>query len=294
MATRQGRNRLGRGLGSLISAAPAPSEEGEDTAFFECPVGDITPMSGQPRRHFDDDRLEELAQSLRESGVIQPLVVRRADEGGYTLIAGERRWRASRLAGLTHVPVVVRDVADRDAFALALIENIQREDLNPIEEALAFERLIDDHGFRQEDLAKRVGKSRSGIANSLRLLKLSAVVRDLVADGDLSAGHARAVLSVDEAIQPLLAERIITEELNVRQAEELARQMKSGESPTTATSTPKRPELTPQLKAVQRRLMEHFGAKVILNRKRGGAGTLELHYANDDGLQALLDRIYAE
>ena len=295
MATRQGRNRLGRGLGSLISSAPAQVDVGEDAAFFECAIDDISPMEGQPRRYFDDDRLEELAQSLRESGVIQPLVVRRSEVEGYTLIAGERRWRASKLAGLTHVPVVVRDIADRDAFALALIENIQREDLNAIEEALAFERLINEHGFRQEDLAQRVGKSRSGIANALRLLKLSPVVRELVADGFLSAGHARAVLSVDPEHQPLLAERIVTEELSVRRAEDLARQMKSVESATTASATT-RPssELTPQLKAVQRRLMEHFGAKVIISRKRGGAGTVELHYANDDGLQALLDQIYED
>ncbi len=294
MATRQGRNRLGRGLGSLISTTPAAPEQTEDAAFFECAVGDISPMDGQPRRHFDSERLEELAQSLKETGVIQPLVVRRNDDDGYTLIAGERRWRASQLAGLTHVPVVVREVADRDAFALALIENIQREDLNPIEEALAFARLIDEHEFRQEDLAQRVGKSRSGIANALRLLKLSPVVRDLVADGILSAGHARAVLSVDADLQPLLAERIVTEELSVRQAEDLARQMKNGAAPEKKEAEPKRSELSPQLKSVQRKLMEHFGSKVVLNRKPNGAGSLELHYADDEGLQALLDVIYAE
>jgi ParB family chromosome partitioning protein len=250
-------------------------------------------MDDQPRRHFDKARLEELAQSLREAGVIQPLVVRSSEDGGYTLIAGERRWRASQLAGLTHVPVVVRDVTDRDAFAIALIENIQREDLNPIEEALAFERLLNEHEFRQEDLAKRVGRSRSGIANALRLLKLSTVVRELVADGFLSAGHARAVLSVDADNQPLLAERIVTEELSVRQAEEFARQMKSGSS-VTVTKPQTRQELTPQLKSVERRLMEHFGAKVVISRKRGGAGSLEVHYADDDGLQAILDRIYEQ
>lgn len=293
MATRQGRNRLGRGLGSLISTAPAAAETSEDAAFFECPVGDISPMDGQPRRHFDAERLEELAQSLSETGVIQPLVVRRNDERGYTLIAGERRWRASQIAGLTHVPVVVREVADRDAFALALIENIQREDLNPIEEALAFARLIGEHEFRQEDLAQRVGKSRSGIANALRLLKLSPVVRDLVADGVLSAGHARAVLSVAEEMQPLLAERIVTEQLSVRQAEDLARQMKAGVAPEKSANEPKA-QLSPQLKSVQRKLMEHFGSRVVLNRKPNGAGSLELHYADDAGLQLLLDVIYSE
>ncbi|MFT6395571.1 MAG: ParB family chromosome partitioning protein [Bradymonadia bacterium] len=252
-------------------------------------------MDGQPRRHFDTERLNELAQSLRETGIIQPLVVRRNDEGdGYTLIAGERRWRASQLAGLTHVPVVVREVTDRDAFALALIENIQREDLNPIEEALAFSRLIEEHEFRQEDLAQRVGKSRSGIANALRLLKLSPVVRDLVADGILSAGHARAVLSVEEDLQPLLAERIVTEQLSVRQAEDLARQMKNGASAEKPAADSPKSELSPQLKSVQRKLMEHFGSRVVLNRKPNGAGSLEVHYADDAGLQALLDVIYTE
>ena len=291
MANRQRQSRLGRGLGSLISTAPTSADEAE---FFDCPLEDISPMGGQPRRHFDEERLEELAQSLRESGVIQPLVVRRNDAGGFTLIAGERRWRASKLAGLSSVPVVVRDVDDDDAFALALIENIQREDLNPIEEALAYRRLIDEHDFRQDDLAQRVGKSRSAVANALRLLKLPPVVTDLVADGFLSAGHARAVLSVDSNLQPLLAERIVTERLSVRQAEELAAEMKA-ESGTKrpVKKTANAPELSPQMKAVQRRLMEHFGARVVIQRKRSGGGTLELHYADDDGLQALLDTIYS-
>lgn len=289
MATRQGRNRLGRGLGSLISTAPAASDGPQ---FLECAIDEIVPMHGQPRRHFDEERLEELAQSLRESGVIQPLVVRRDDEGRYTLIAGERRLRASKLAGLSHVPVVVREVTDDDAFALALIENIQREDLNPIEEARAYRRLIDEHDFRQDDLAQRVGKSRSAVANALRLLRLPPVVTDLVADGLLTAGHARAVLSIDPNLQPMLAERIVTEELNVRQAERLASEMKAAPGDTPKSHKARAPELSPQLKSVQRRLMEHFGARVVIHRKRKGGGTLELHYADDDGLQALLDTIY--
>ncbi len=295
MSTRKSSSsRLGRGLGSLIPTAPTPTAA--DAQYFYCDVERIDAMPGQPRRRFDQERLEELSTSIKESGLIQPLVVRESGEGRYELIAGERRLRASKLAGLKELPVVVREVTDSSAFALALIENIQREDLNPIEEALAYARLVEEHGFTQEDLATRVGKSRPAVANSLRLLKLSPLVRDLVSDGLLSAGHARAVLSVDDEYQAPLAERIITEGLSVRQAEELARAFKKlgpgetrdGEAPVT----PRAVVLTPQLKAVQRQLMERLGAKVVLSKKASGAGSIEVHFADDDGLQSILDQIF--
>jgi ParB family chromosome partitioning protein len=284
------KSRLGRGLDSLISAPRQAA--GDDEPYFVCPIASIDPMPGQPRKQFDRDKLTELSESIKHSGLIQPLVVRKGDGDRFTLIAGERRFRAAQIAGLTEVPVVVREVADADAFALALIENIQREDLNPMEEAHAYERLIQEHGFTQDDLATRVGKSRSTVANALRLLKLPESVRDVVAEGTLSPGHARAVLSVDPDLQAALAERILTEELSVREAEALARTFKLLEKGADAPppSPAKKPELSPQLKAVQRQLVERLGTRVVLSRKKTGAGVIEVHFANDESLQAILDR----
>ncbi len=297
MATRNptGSARLGRGLSSLISTPSTPSRD--EGGFFECELDRIDPMDGQPRRHFDHEALDELAQSIAEAGIIQPLVVRRGEGDRFVLVAGERRWRAARQAGLSAVPVVVREITDDDAFALALIENIQREDLNPIEEALAYQRLIDEHHFTQAQLAQRVGKNRSTVANALRLLNLPAGVRDFVVNGELSPGHARAVLAVDEPMQPLLAERIITEQLNVRQAEDRARVIKEGGSPDgkrpraarPASDAAPAPELRPQLKQVERRLVEHFGTRVRILPEREGGGTIEIAWADDDALQAILD-----
>ncbi len=297
MTTRPaGRSRLGRGLGSLISSATAQTDAA-DNGFFLCPIELIDPMSGQPRRHFNLEKLRELAGSIAESGVIQPLVVREAEGGRYTIVAGERRLRAAKMARLTEIPVVVREIADEEAFALALVENIQREDLNPIEEALAFHRLTEEFGYTQDEVARQVGKSRSAVANSVRLLKLNRIVQDLVADGMVSAGHARAVLSVPDDHQAALAERIVTEGLSVRQAEELARAFRDAaerETDPTPPPSPTRAGLTPQLKQVQRQLMEHFGARVVIQRKTSGAGSIELHFADDAGLQALLDTVFED
>ena len=316
------RKGLGRGLGSLIPqgaepAAPAvveptPAEaaaaadaERVRRAVIDVSVELIDAMLNQPRIRFDDDGIRELSASIAESGIIQPLVVRTLPDGRYSLIAGERRLRASKLAGLTHVPVVVHEAADADAFLLALVENVQRRDLDPLEEADAYQRLMSAYGMTQEQVADRVGKSRPAVANALRLLKLPAAILNLVAEGAISAGHARAILSVGEALHGLLAERIVTEGLSVRAAEELARALREGRDtgptvepeaePTKPPAKKKRteaPELRPALREVQKRLMQHLGTKVTLESRADGSGTIVINFASDDVLQGVLDTLF--
>jgi len=316
------RKGLGRGLGSLIPqgtgpAAPAvveptPAEaaaaadaEKVRRAVIDVSVELIDAMLNQPRIRFDDDGIRELSASIAESGIIQPLVVRTLPDGRYSLIAGERRLRASKLAGLTHVPVVVHEAADADAFLLALVENVQRRDLDPLEEADAYQRLMSAYSMTQEQVADRVGKSRPAVANALRLLKLPAAILNLVAEGAISAGHARAILSVGEALHGLLAERIVTEGLSVRAAEELARALREGRDigptvepeadPTKPPAKKKRteaPELRPALREVQKRLMQHLGTKVTLESRADGSGTIVINFASDDVLQGVLDTLF--
>jgi ParB family chromosome partitioning protein len=222
------KRRLGRGLAALIGeidqpAAPAATPVPADRGL---PIELISPNPRNPRRRFADDELADLCQSIREHGVVQPVVVRPSTTGNrYEIIAGERRWRAAQLAGMTEIPAIIRDVSDRVALELAIVENIQRADLNPIEEAVGFQQLIDDHGYTQADLGQVIGKSRSHVANTLRLLKLPEDVRGMLVDGVLSAGHARALITADNPVA--LARRIVEGGLSVRQAEALA----SGEGP---------------------------------------------------------------
>ncbi len=253
---------LGRGLGSLI---PTGVAEDSRRDYFTCALNKIDPAEGQPRKRFDPDALAELSRSIKESGLIQPLVVR--ERGGrYELIAGERRWRASQMAGLTEVPVVVKDVSDAVAFALALIENIQRQDLNPVEEALADRRLLDEFEFTQATLADQVGKSRSAIANAVRLLALPEHALELLSLGQLSSGHARALLGLDDPAQIVaLADAIVSEQLTVRQIEQRVRHLKHPElEPAQAPAESEAPqalsELHPQEQAPQ--ALEQEGAEV--------------------------------
>ena len=316
------RKGLGRGLGSLIPqgggpAAPAvveptPAElaaaadaEKVRRAVIDVAVELIEAMPNQPRMRFDDDGIRDLAASIAESGIIQPLVVRTLPDGRYSLIAGERRLRASKLAGLTQVPVVVHEAADAEAFLLALVENVQRRDLDPLEEADAYQRLMTAYGMTQDQVADRVGKSRPAVANAVRLLKLPAAILNLVAEGAISAGHARAILSVGESLHGLLAERIVTEGLSVRAAEELARALREGRDigpvvepeaepgkPPTKKKRTEAPELRPALRDVQRRLMQHLGTKVVLVSNADGSGTIQISFASDDVLQGVLDTLF--
>jgi len=270
---------LGRGLGALIPGGSPADRRSVLTVGIE----EIRPSPGQPRRHFDDAHLEELSESIRSRGVLLPLLVRR-DGDGYLLIAGERRWRAAQRAGLRELPVIVRDVAEPEAFELALIENIQREDLNAVEEAEAYQRLIEHHGLTQEELAHRVGKDRSTIANAIRLLRLPDSIKEAVASGDLSMGHARALLGLtDDGDLRKAAEKVMREDLSVRQVEELVQRLKGKRAQRT-----RRDETTTQLRHLTERLQRKLAAKVDL-KDRGGSGALEIRYAS----HAELDRIVA-
>jgi ParB family chromosome partitioning protein len=272
---------------AMPGAAPAPSY-GEGNVF-SCPIDKIAPQRGQPRKHFDSDKLDELASSLREHGLLEPLVVRRRPGGDdFELIAGERRWRAAQRADMKQVLVVVRDVSAADAFELALIENIQREDLDAIEFAEAMDRLVKEHGYTQDTLAQRVGKDRSTIANALRLLRLPTAVRDRVVNGELSEGHARALLGApDDKQLSDLAEKVVRGRLSVRQTEALVRSTKDGKSPTNRGSGKEKPANVRDLEA---RLSKRLGTKVEV-RERDEKGEIMIKYASWDELDRILDVI---
>lgn len=292
------RPRLGRGLSSLIPTAEA-HEDSAVRAYFLCPIDQIEALPNQPRKHFAQDALDELAESIAQSGIIQPLVVRKVARG-YRLIAGERRFRAAQIAKLHEVPVVVRDVSDSEAFTLALIENIQREDLNPIEEAEAYRHLTEDYGFTHEDVAHRVGRARTSVSNTLRLLALPEQARTLVRHNSLSAGHARAILSAIEDHRDWLTDEITERELTVRAAEALARQThKEGFDPDGKKDAPKAAAFddalyTPNVRAAERRLRERIGHQVKIRRKSDRTGVIELHFSNDDSLNGILSTILDE
>lgn len=296
------RRALGRGLDALLPVAPEKAPPGfGDRSVFTCPIERIVPMKGQPRQHFDETALEELAQSIREVGLLEPLVVRKvppipgappAMGDRYELIAGERRWRASQRAGLKDVLVVVKDVSPVAAFELAMIENVQREDLNPIELAEAFSRLIKEHGYTQERLAERIGKDRTTIANSLRLLRLPVIVRERVVRGELTEGHARALLQVgDDAELAKLAEKVVRGRLSVRQTEQLARQTKAGRPGDGAAKAGPNSK-SPSVRDLERRLSVALGTTCEV-RDQGGKGEIAIHYASLDALDALLDKLFA-
>ena len=271
---------LGRGLGALIPGGSPAERKGLMTLGIE----EIRPDRSQPRRHFDEAHIEELADSIRSKGVLLPLIVRR-DSEGYVLVAGERRWRAAQKAGLRELPVMVREVTGKEAFEIALIENIQREDLNPIEEAGAYRRLIEEHGLTQEELAARVGKDRSTVANALRLLRLPEAIQRAVVSGELSMGHARALLAIhDEGDLRKAAEKVIAEALSVRAVESLVQRLKSKRQPQRRRDGHGGAQLRHLVEKLQRKL----SVKVQLKDK-DGSGTLEIRY----GSLAELDRVLA-
>jgi ParB family chromosome partitioning protein len=296
------RKALGRGLAALIPGAPLPGAPtlvarapvaGTRDGIRTIPVEEIHPSPGQPRTVFDDARLDELAASIKTQGIIQPLIVRaRGGEDGYELIAGERRWRAAQRAGLFEVPAVVRDVAPTQAFEMALVENLQREDLNPLEEAAGYQRLVDEFGYTQEQLSERVGKDRSTVANSLRLLRLPEAVRGLVAEGRLSMGHARALLGLEAAAaMEKLARRIVASELSVRKVEELVRRARSEAKPevVAAPVAGRGPSLS--ARDLSMRLTRALGTRVDVVEVGQERGQIAIHYHSLDQLDALLERL---
>ncbi len=286
------RRALGRGLDALLPAAreQAPAQYGDKSVFL-CALEKLTPQKGQPRQFFAKDKLDELAASIKEHGLLEPIVVRRVSgQDKLEIIAGERRWRASQKAGLREVLVVVKDVSSKAAFELALIENVQREDLNPVELAEALDRLVKEHHYTQETLAERLGKDRTTVANSLRLLKLPASVRARVISGELSEGHARALLGAPDASKiEELADRCVRGRLSVRAAEALVRGAKAKSAAGKGGKTP--PGKSASLRDLENRLTKAAGTKVIV-RDQGNKGDLLIPYEDLDHLDRILARVF--
>ena len=287
---------LGRGLGALLGGASAdgantprateqvavPESLADGSRLILVDPSELHPNPKQPRTHFDEDALQELAESIRRDGVQEPVLVRERKGGGYELISGERRVRASVMADARQIPAVVRDVSDRDLLRLGLIENIQREDLNAIETAEAYQQLIDEFGWTQEQVADEVGKQRATVTNTLRLLKLEPHVRTLVAEGRLSMGHARALLAVaNPAQQQALANRAVRDGLSVRAIEEMAAQAKGGAKPAP-------PAPDPNITHVEDRLRRTLGTKVHVKHQPGGKGRIEIEYFSLDEFERIL------
>ena len=283
------RKRLGRGLAALIGDLdrPAtPSDQLPVRADRTAPIEHVSPNPRNPRRSFAEADLEDLTQSIREHGIVQPVVVRTMPDGHYEIIAGERRWRAAQRAGLTAVPIVIRDVTDRVALELAIIENVQRADLNAVEEAQGYQQLIDEHQYTQADLGQVIGKSRSHVANTLRLLKLPDHVRSLVTDGSLSAGHARTLVT---ALDPAgLARRIVDEGLSVRQAEALAQQPARQESAKAERHAAA--EKDADTIALEKTLSDALGLKVSITHGQRG-GDIKIRYSSLEQLDTICHRL---
>lgn len=274
---------LGRGLGALLGDDVMKTES---SGSLSLPISQVETCSSQPRKRFDDESLQELADSISQHGIIQPLTVRKLSSGYYQIIAGERRWRAARLAGLQEVPVIVIEADDRKAAELAMIENLQREDLNPMEEAAGFQSLIESYHMTQEEAAQRVGKSRSAVTNALRLLGLTSSVRKLVEEGKLSAGHARALVPLSPSLQESAANAIVSGGLSVRQAEALVKRLSAEKKEAQA----KDPDEVDYLAEAQNELKARLcrGVKIVPGRKKG---RIELEYYGVDDLNDLLDAL---
>jgi ParB family transcriptional regulator, chromosome partitioning protein len=271
---------LGRGLASLIPQRAQP------TGITEIAVARIQPNPRQPRQRFEPTELEALAASIREHGILQPVLVTETLDG-YQLVAGERRWRAAQLAGLERIPAVIRQLADRDQLEVALVENLQRADLGPMEEAAAYRALIGEFGLTHEDVARRVGRAKSTVTNTLRLLELDPAVQQALVDGRLSEGHARALAGLPTEQQGRVATTVIEQELSVRQAEELVRRLRE---PRQAASVAAKARLDPDLERVEDDLRRRLGTKVTLARSRKG-GRIIIEFYSDEELGQLYDRL---
>ena len=286
---------LGRGLDALLggmgdssareNATRGPTAAAGDDGFRRLPVDLIRRGKHQPRRIVEESALEELAHSVRARGIVQPIVVRPLGSGSYEIVAGERRWRAAQMAGLDEVPAVVRECSDQEAAAVALIENIQREDLNPIEEAQGYRSLADEFGLTHQELADAVGRSRSAVSNALRLLDLNEDVRLRVEQGELDMGHARALLALSGAAQSETAAEVVRRDLSARETEKLVRARVEGKSPA------QRKARDPDVVKLETDLAERLGAKVRIDHKAKGAGSVTIHYSSLEALDGILERI---
>jgi len=284
---------LGKGIGALLSTEGIPENTGD--SVVELKINDVSPNTDQPRKDFDEEKLNELAASIKENGVIQPIIVQRRDNG-YRIVAGERRWRASRIAGLKVIPAIIRDLTDQQTMEQALIENLQREDLNPVEEALAMQALIKTHKLTQEQLAKKLGKPRATIANTLRLMNINESLLDFIRSGELTAGHAKAILSLkDEEDQRRVADVIMTKDMSVRQAEEYVKKYIWAKE---NNAEPKeRKDIDPQvrlsIKEVETRLKKSLGSrvKIKITDQTTGKGKIVIDYKDNEDLDRIISLI---
>lgn len=273
---------LGKGLGALIPEQDMMEEEFQNGQSILIDINKIKPNSEQPRKSFDEAKIMELSESIKQHGLIQPLVVKKQNDN-YIIVAGERRWRASKKAGVSEVPAVVMDLTDSEVLEISLIENIQRQDLNPIEEALAFKKLISDFNLTQDELSMRIGRSRTAITNTMRLLNLDDRVQDYVIDGVISEGHGRTLLAVNNKdIQYTLAQKVIDEKLSVRQLESLIKSLGKDKKKVADN------DLNPYYNDIKERLQNYFGTKVNINSKKN-KGKIEIEYYSEDDLQRILD-----
>lgn len=274
---------LGKGLNAIFIENDSETEGGTVTLK----ISEIEPNRTQPRKEFDEQALSELAESISQHGLLQPLLVRPLTLGGYQIVAGERRYRASRMAGLTEVPVIIKELTDTETMEIALIENLQREDLSPVEEALGYKALIDEHGFSQEEVAKSVGKSRPAVANALRLLKLPDNIMEYLKDGKISAGHARALLMLEnEELMTELADEIVAKDLSVRQVEKICKK-----KPTVQKE--EKPEKKPSFYSmVELALSESLGRKISVSKSKGKqGGVLQIEFYSDEELTELSNKL---
>lgn len=277
---------LGRGLDVLLSSARKSTPPEDEVILQKLPVEQIQPGAYQPRSQMDAQALQELADSIKAQGLVQPVVVRRLALGGYELIAGERRWRAAQLAGLTTIPAVIREIPDQAAAAMSLIENIQREDLNALEEALALRRLIDEFGLTHHQTAEAVGRSRVAVTNLLRLLELSPEVKQLLEQRLLEMGHARALLGLtQDSVQLKVAQKVVQRQLSVRETERLVKNLLEG------TPAPKPLVVSVDVQRLERELAEQLGAKVEIRYNKRGRGKMVIEYNNLDELDGILSQI---
>ncbi len=275
---------LGRGLDALLSGG---KEQGSDT-LRELKLEQLKPGKYQPRSRMDEESLKELAASIKAQGIMQPILARELVNGDYEIIAGERRWRAARLAGLTQVPVLLRKVPDNAALAMALIENIQREDLNPLEEAIGIQRLIDEFQMTHQAAADAVGRSRSAASNLLRLLKLPQAVQDMLMEGSIDMGHARALISLDSAEQVLLANKIILQGLSVRETERLVHQQSEPAEINQANEPKQEKKIDRDTLKLQEEMSEQLGSRVEIKPNKKGGGKLIIEYSSNDHLEEFL------
>ena len=283
MATK--RIALGKGLGALLPELG----QAEPRTLLYCGIEEILPNRAQPRKHFDESKLQELAESIKEKGILEPLIVRRTEQG-YELIVGERRWRAAQKAGLKEVPVLVKETERRGALEISLIENMQREDLNPIEEAEAFKHLIEEFNINQEDLSKRIGKDRTTVTNTLRLLKLPLEIRDHLLQNRITSGHARAILSLEnKEKQKELCTLIIKRGLSVREVEAIAKRW-SEKPEKSVAPTKKKGDLESQLSSLQDSMRKYLGTKVHISQK-GKRGKIEIEYYSHEDLERIVEAI---